>query len=63
MLKLAIRNGVTPIFNIYKNARIQIYYNEEFIITAQKVFPYILATTELHRTKAENNAVELDPQE
>jgi len=61
MLRLAIRNGVTSIFSVYKNFRIQIYYNEKFIIIAQKAFPYILATTELHRTKTEKDAVELDP--
>lgn len=53
VLRLAVRNGVTPIFSGYKNSRIQIYYNEKLIIIAQKVFPYILATTELHAMKTE----------
>lgn len=63
MLRSAIRNGVTSIFSVYKNSRIQIYYNEKLIIITQKVFSYRLATTELRRTKAEKDAVELDPRE
>lgn len=38
MLKLTVRNGTTSTFNSYKNSKIQIYYNEKFIIITQSVY-------------------------
>lgn len=35
MLRFNVRNGATSVFSVYKNSRIQIYYNEKFIIITQ----------------------------
>ena len=64
MLRFTVRNGATSVFSVYKNSRIQIYYNEKFVIITHKVFLYILANIyiELHMTKTEKDVFELDLQ-
>ena len=62
MLRFTVINGATSVFSVYKNSRIQIYFNEKFIIITQKVFLYILTTIERHMTKTEKDVVELDLQ-
>lgn len=62
MLRLAVRNGITSIFSVYKNSWIQTYYNEKSIVIAQKVFLSRLATTELHTMKTGEDAAALEPQ-
>lgn len=60
MFKLAVQNGITAVLFI----KILVFkQNEKFMITAQEVFLYMLATIELHRVKTGKDRGELDLQE